>query len=229
MLTEILSISGAHSSFEKNKKMYPKSLQKTINLLMKFPGVGPRQAARFAFFLMKEHRELIPEFTEAFKELAENVTTCSRCFRSMEKQSAESLCNFCLPNGKRTQHLITVVEKESDMQNLERTGAYQGTYHLLGGTIAALDADSPKRLHLKDLYERVKGMLATTPACELILATNPTTEGDVTAIYIERVFTGLKSAYPQFKISRLARGLSLGAELEYADEVTLKQALINRK
>lgn len=196
---------------------------------MKFPGVGPRQAARFAFFLMKEQRELIPELVEAFKELSDNVTVCSRCFRSMEKQDGQLLCNFCLPNGKRAQDLITVVEKESDMQNLERTGAYQGTYHLLGGTIAVLDAESPKRLHIKDLYERVRGVLAAVPACELILATNPTTEGDATAIYIERVFTALKTSYPNFKISRLARGLSLGAELEYADEVTLKQALMNRR
>ena len=210
--------------------MYPKPIQRVIDLLMKFPGVGPRQAARFAFFMMKDGNGFAEELAAGLREMKANIVTCSQCYRTMERdvEHQAACCMFCRDN-RRNEAVITVVEKESDLQNLERTGAYQGLYHILGGVISPLDSESPKRLHIRDLYNRVATLLNQQKSVELILGTNPTTEGDMTAIYIERTFAPIKEKSLQFTLSRLGRGLSLGAELEYADEVTLKNALMNRK
>ena len=210
--------------------MYPKPIQRVIDLLMKFPGVGPRQAARFAFFIVKEHSGFAEELSASLRDLKANIATCAQCFRMMEKDSGGDtmLCALC-GDSRRNGALITVVEKESDLQNLERTGAYTGLYHVLGGVISPLDSESPKVLHIREMYNRVATLLNQQKSVELILGTNPTTEGDMTALYIERTFAPIKEKSPHFKLSRLGRGLSLGAELEYADEVTLKQALMNRK
>lgn len=210
--------------------MYPKPLQRVIDLFMKLPGVGPRQAARFAMFIAQKKGELARELSSAFMEMEQGIDVCARCYRTVEKngEAVNALCALCR-GEKRLGTTVAVVEKESDMHNLEHTGAYQGTYHVLGGVIAPLDADSPKRLHLRELYERIKKTLETNGMCELILGTNPTTEGDTTALYIERIFAPLKTKYPKFVVSRLGRGLSLGSELEYADEMTLRNALMNRK
>jgi len=160
--------------------------------------------------------------------LQKEVGFCKRCYRSTEVKNVEMLCDIC-SNSKRLAHLIAVIEKESDMQNLEKTGSFQGQYHVLGGVINPLDSDSPRRLHLKSLYERIQQTLATQQKCEVILATNPTTEGDTTALYIERILSSLKNTNPSLSISRLGRGLSLGSELEHVDEMTLRNAFINRK
>ena len=218
--------------------MYPKPIQRIIDLLMKLPGVGPRQAARFAFFMVKDSNGFIEEFMQGLREMKENIITCVQCYRTMERiaggQAGEdeelniAHCVLCR-DSRRNRMIITVVEKESDLQNFERTGAYHGLYHVLGGTISPLDSESPKRLHIRDLYNRVATLLNQHKSVELILGTNSTTEGDMTALYIERTFAPIKEKSPQFMLSRLGRGLSLGAELEYADEVTLKNALMNRK
>ena len=210
--------------------MYPKPIQRVIDLLMKFPGVGPRQAARFAFFMMKEGNGFAEDLAAGLREMKANIATCVQCYRTMEKIPEQEImrCLLCR-DTRRNEATITVVEKESDLQNLERTGAYLGLYHVLGGIISPLDSESPKRLHIRDLYNRVATLLNQQKSVELILGTNPTTEGDMTAIYIERTFAPVKEKSPQFTLSRLGRGLSLGAELEYADEVTLKNAFLNRK
>ena len=210
--------------------MYPKPIQRVIDLLMKLPGVGPRQAARFAFFMLKENHGFAEELAVGLKNMQANIIMCGQCYRAMEKNLEQEImhCVLCR-DGKRNGALITVVEKESDLQNLERTGAYTGLYHVLGGVISPLDADSPKKLHIRDMYNRVVTLLNQQKPVELVLGTNPTTEGDMTAVYIERTFAPLKEKTPHFTISRLGRGLSLGSELEYADEITLKNALMNRK
>lgn len=210
--------------------MYPKPIQRVIDLLTKLPGVGPRQAARFAFFMLKENNGFAGELAQGIREMQANVATCIQCYRTMEKnlEQETAQCTLCR-DARRNEGTITVVEKESDLQNLERTGAYVGLYHVLGGVISPLDSDSPKKLHIREIYNRVATLLNQHKQVELILGTNPTTEGDMTAIYIERTFAPLKEKTQNFKLSRLGRGLSLGAELEYADEVTLKSALMNRK
>lgn len=209
--------------------MYPRSIQKLIELFSKFPGIGPRQAARFAFFLFKENHTFIEELQAALKEVRDRVSVCEQCFRTMElEEDMARLCSFCR-DARRDRSLIAVVEKESDMQNMEKSGAYHGLYHVLSGVISPLDADSPKKIRLRELYERVERTLIGGDPCEIILATNSTTEGDTTALYIERILSPLKDKHPSLKITRLGRGLSLGSELEYIDEITIKNALTNRK
>lgn len=166
--------------------------------------------------------------TDALKNLREKVVFCSQCFRSMEKKGQDALCDLCL-NPKRDSTSIAVVEKESDLQSMEKTGDFQGLYHVLGGVISPLDQDSPKKIHLKELHARVKNILEKSKKFEVVLATNPTSEGDMTALYIEKILTPLSEKHPHLKISRLGRGLSLGSELEHVDERTLKSALNNRK
>ncbi len=205
--------------------MYPTPVQKLIDLFTKFPGIGPRQAARFIFFILKE-KTLAHELAAALAGLA-NVSSCAQCFRAAEKSSSETLCTICR-DARRDHTSLAIVEKESDMQNLEKGADYRGLYHVLGGVISPLDSDSPQRLHLKELHARIQKLLVEKGNCEVILATNPTTEGDMTALYIDRILVPLKNQFPKLKISRLGRGLSLGSELEYADEVTLKNALKNR-
>ena len=202
---------------------YPQPIQKLIDIFTKFPGIGPRQASRFVFYLQKNG--LADEFISALREL-KNIGFCRQCYRTTEEKI--ELCSFC-KDPKRDSSAIAVIEKESDMQNMEKTGAYSGLYHILGGLISPLDSDSPKKLHLKELFGRVKNLLEKDGKCEVILATGTTTEGDMTALYIDRVLAPLKDQFKDLKISRLGRGLSLGSELEYADEVTLKNALTNRK
>lgn len=207
--------------------MYPQPIQNLIELFGKLPGIGPRQAARFVFHILKKPG-LAGELALTLATLEDKIGFCAQCFRALEKNES-GLCNFCR-DSRRDTTLLAVVEKESDMQNLEKTGSFLGLYHVLGGVISALDPDSPRKLRLRELHARVKKNLASTQKqFEVILATNSTVEGDTTALYIERVLLPLKDTYPHLLVSRLGRGLSLGSELEYADEVTLKNALTNRK
>ena len=210
--------------------MYPEPIKKLISLFEKFPGIGPRQAARFAFFLLKEKNPFIGELSAALQEAEERIGICDTCFRMMERDNgAVRFCTICA-DPRRETHIVAVVEKESDMRNLESTGAYRGLYHVLGGVISPLDPDSPKTIRLRELYDRVEARLAAAQTqYEVILATNPTTEGDTTSRYIERILAPLQSTHPHLIISRLGRGLSLGSELEYVDEITLKNALTNRR
>lgn len=210
--------------------MYPKQIQKLIDLFSRFPGIGPRQAARFAFFILKEKDPFIGELRAALQDAEERIGICTTCFRMMERENGDvRSCAICA-DSRREAQLIAIVEKESDMRTMESTGAYRGLYHVLGGVISPLDPDSPKTLRLRELYDRVEARLSQgLNPCEIILATNPTTEGDTTGRYIERILAPLQTTYPHLTISRLGRGLSLGSELEYVDEITLKNALTNRK
>lgn len=207
--------------------MYPKPIQNLIELFSKLPGIGPRQATRFVFHILKKSG-FAKEIAVGLSALEEKIAFCTQCFRALEHNDS-GLCSICRDTRRDTQFLA-VVEKESDMQNLEKTGSFLGLYYVLGGVISPLDPDSPKKIRLRELHERVQKNAVEHPAhFEVILATNSTTEGDTTALYIERVLSPLKDAHPHLKISRLGRGLSLGTELEYADEITLRNALTNRK
>jgi len=213
--------------------MYPPPLENLIELFEKFPGIGPRQAVRFAHFLFREDREYCAMLAREIRLLHDRVRACSQCFRAApvaaaRENSAPLLCAFC-GDARRNPRLVAVVERESDMRGLERTAEFNGLYHILGGVLSPLDADSPKRLHLSALYERVKALLESdTARCEVLLATNSTSEGDTTALYIERVLEPLAVLHPHLRVSRLGRGLSLGAELEFSDDVTIRHALKNR-
>ena len=208
--------------------MYPKPIQNLIDLFTRFPGVGPRQATRFTFFLLKQQNGFVNELQQGLAGLSQ-IRQCKLCFRAIDHNgSDETLCTLC-KDPRREHGVIAVVEKESDMQSIEHTKTFHGLYHILNGVVSPLDPESPKRLHLRALHARVSKLLEHSGKTEVILATSSTTEGDTTALYIDRILTPLKTKFPDLAITRLARGLSLGSELEYADEITLKSALTNRR
>lgn len=214
--------------------MLSQPIQNLVELFLKFPGVGPRQATRFVFYLLREDRAVAQSLAEAISKLHDEVKVCSRCYKTFDgstgsaQVAAPLLCELCR-DPKRNQGAILVVEKEVDLENIERTRKYDGFYHVLGGTINPLDSSAPARLHIKELFERIQKLAAAGGELEVILATNPTTEGEATALYLERVLGPLKNQQPGLKLSRLGRGLSTGSELEYADDTTVANAILNRK
>lgn len=193
--------------------MYPKAFQKLIKNLSSLPSVGPKMAERLVLFLFKQDIEKICDFAENLLEI-KNMKVCKRCFNIAESE----LCEYCR-DEKRDQHSICVVEEPLDIISLERTKAYTGLYHVLGGVIQV--GDTGADLKIPELINRIENEKIT----EVILATNPTTEGDATALYLKRKIQPLEGV----RITRLGRGLSTGADLEYADELTLSEALTNRK
>ena len=192
--------------------VYPKAFQKLIKNLASLPSVGPKMAERLVLFLFKQDTEKIKEFAENLLEI-KSMKICHRCFNIAEGE----LCEYC-KDSKRDQHAICVVEEPLDIISLERTKAFNGLYHVLGGVLQV--GDTGADLKIPELLRRVEKEKIT----EVILATNPTTEGDTTALYLKRKLQPLG-----VKITRLGRGLSTGADLEYADEITLSEALKNRK
>lgn len=205
--------------------MYPKLIQELIEEFTRFPGIGPRQATRFVFHLLKEDARRVQNLAEKIKRLPEEIGFCGQCYMSVAlgANGSNTLCRYCA-DTKRDSHIIMVVEKEADLQNIEKTHSFNGVYHVLNGTISPLDSSGPEKLHIKELLNRVKKLLEEKKQVEMILATNPTTEGDTTALYLERTFSPLK-----IKITRLGRGLTTGSELEYSDPETIKNALTNRR
>jgi recombination protein RecR len=202
---------------------YPKSIQKLIDLFSKFPTVGPRTAARFVFYLLKLPREEVKELINNISELKENIKSCKLCFLPFEPSTdsgrEEELCSIC-SNKTRNKSLLCVVEKESDLEAIEKTKKYKGLYFILGGTVSKLKKDDVKKLRADNLLERAKNPEVE----EIIIALNPTTEGEATVLYLERLLKPLNK-----KITRLGRGLPVGGELEYADEETLSSALESRR
>ncbi len=208
--------------------MFPPSIQKLIDLFSKFPTVGPRTASRFVFYLMRLTKEEIEELLNSISNLKKAVKTCSFCFNLFEPptnaltggKSEGKLCPIC-SNLSRDKTLLCVVANETDLVAIEKTKKYNGLYFILGGTVSALKKADIEKLRIKELEERIKNHLQIK---EIIIATNPTTEGEATALYLERLLKPFRK-----KISRLGRGLPVGAELEYADEETLGSALESRK
>lgn len=200
--------------------MFSPSIQKLIKIFSKFPTVGPRTAARFVFYLMKLPKEEIDNLIKSITNLRQDVKICSFCFNPFEGESEKSLCQIC-QDSSRDRTLLCIIEKETDLIPLEKTKKYNGFYFILGGTVSTLKKADIEKLRTKELKERI----STRPEIkEIIIATNPTTEGEATALYLERLLKPLNK-----KITRLGRGLPMGAELEYADEETLGSALEGRK
>ena len=184
------------------------SIQKLIHLFSKFPTVGPRTAARFVFYLMKLPKTEIEDLIASISSLREKVKLCSFCFNPFEGEG--DLCPIC-SNPTRDKTLLCIVEKETDLIPLEKTKKYKGRYFILGGTV---------KLRADDLLAKIKN----SEIKEIIIATNPTTEGEAATLYLERLLKPLNK-----KITRLGRGLPVGGELEYADEETLGSAFDGRK
>jgi len=192
----------------------PQPLQSLIDELARLPGVGKKSAQRMALHLLKEPREKSQRLAEALLAVKDNLSICRRCFNIAEGE----LCPICA-DPKRDGHLICVVEQASDILPLEKSGAYRGLYHVLGGVLAPLDSPGGQDLHLNELVRRVK----SESTHEVIVATNPTTEGETTALLIAQTLkpTGVK-------VTRIARGVPVGSDLEFADEATLARAMEGR-
>lgn len=204
--------------------MYPKSIQKLIEQFSKFPTVGPRTAARFAFYLLRTPKEEVNNLTELISNLSKEVKVCSFCFKPFEGEG--NLCEICY-NAGRDRSKLCIVEKEIDLDVIEKTKRYKGLYFILGGTIS-LRKKNPEQIRANELIERIKDPatfhLFNASIEEIIIATNPTSEGEATTLYLERKLEPLNK-----KITKLGRGLPTGGELEYADEDTLGEALERRK
>lgn len=198
--------------------MLPRPIQNLINQFSKLPLVGPRQAARFVFYLMKQPKTELEEFAKALLNVSKNLKKCSLCFSITE---SSDICSIC-KDLRRDKTIICIIEKDTDIEAIERTSRYRGLYHILGGNeIKDFGQKNPGELHLKELTARIKN---NKEIKEIIIATSATTTGDTLALYISRLLKPIG-----IKITRLGRGLSTGSELEYMDEETLSQALISRK
>lgn len=195
--------------------------EKLIELFLKFPGIGPRQAKRFVYFLAGESKEYTDKLARLILETKSGMEQCHSCFRyfNLSKSGVdEEFCNIC-SNRIRENGLIMIVEKDVDLENIERMHVFNGKYFVLGGLIS-LNRNEKSEARMKQLYDKIQKEKPT----EIILATNATMEGENTNLYIERILEPLK-----IRISRLGRGLSTGAELEYSDTETVENALKNRK
>ncbi len=198
----------------------PKAVQNLTESFEKLPGVGPKTAQRLTFYLLHVPQYELDKFAQSLQKLKIATVICSNCFTVGETDP----CEICQDNA-RDQSLICVVEEPLDVLALEKGGKYKGVYHVLHGRIDPLNNIGPDEIFIKQLLDRV----GKTDVAEIILATNPTMEGEATAMYIDKQLKSqISNSKSQIKITRIGRGLPIGADLEYADEITLQRALEGR-
>jgi recombination protein RecR len=190
------------------------SIEKLIEEFSKFPGIGKKTAQRMAFFVLKQRKEEAESLAQAVLDVKERVRYCSVCFNITE----DDPCSIC-KDEKRDRSIICVVEEANDVAALEKTNQFKGLYHVLGGVLSPLDGVGPEDLKVKELLARLRDGTVK----EVIIATNPSTEGEATAVYLSRLIKPLG-----VKVTRIARGLPAGGDLEYADQTTLANALEGR-
>ena len=193
----------------------PAPLKRLVAALTRLPGIGEKSATRLAFFLLRADGEYAHALADAIRSLKEEIRLCSRCLGFTQ----DDPCAIC-GDARRDPALVCVVEEPADIMALERAGDFRGQYHVLHGTLAPLEGVGPDQLKVAELLERIRG----GDVSEIILATNPTVEGEATALYLARL---LKPA--GVKVTRIAHGLPMGADVEYADGVTLSRALEGRR
>ncbi|MGC8856321.1 MAG: recombination mediator RecR [Anaerolineae bacterium] len=197
--------------------LLPEPVQALINAFERLPGIGPKSASRLAFFLLRAPEDVSQELATALSDLKNKISFCPECFNIMER--GRDRCDICAsPN--RDSSTICVVEEALDVLALERTGGFQGKYHVLQGVLSPIEGIGPDDLKIKQLLGRV----AAGGVKEVILATNPSMEGDATALYLRQQLEPLG-----VRVTRLARGLPVGGDLEYADQNTLLRALSGRQ
>ncbi len=192
-------------------------IQRLISELAKLPGIGTRTAQRLAFHILRADDEDANGLADAIREVKERIGLCEECFNLADGPR----CRICLDERRDTE-LLCVVEEPGDVIPIERTHEFSGRYHVLGGALSPIDGIDPDDLKIAELYERVQ----RSSMREVVLATNPTTTGEATALHIA---DGLRERSPSLTVTRLASGLPVGADLEYADEVTLSRALAGRR
>ena len=194
--------------------LYEGPVQNLVDELGRLPGVGPKSAQRIAFYLLKAAPEDAKRLANAIVDAKERVSWCRRCFNIAEGE----LCSFCR-DERRESNVLCIVEEPRDIVAIERTAEFRGRYHVLQGAISPIEGIGPEQLRVKELLARVDGGVT-----EVILATNPNIEGEATAMYLARLLKPLG-----VRITRIASGLPVGGDLEYADEVTLGRALEGRR
>ncbi|MGM0366792.1 MAG: recombination mediator RecR [Actinomycetota bacterium] len=194
--------------------LYIKSIENLINQFRKLPSIGPKTARRIVFYLIRLPKEEIEQFSKSLLEVKEKVRFCRECFNLSE----EDLCGICR-DSTREKNIVCVVQSPSDVVIIEATGEYRGLYHVLGGLLSPIEDIGPEDIKIPHLVKRVEA----DSIKEVIIALNPTVEGESTAVYIK------KQLDPRaIKVTRLASGLPVGGDLEYADEITLGRAIANR-
>ncbi|MDO4505289.1 MAG: recombination mediator RecR [bacterium] len=198
--------------------MLPSALTDVIEALSRLPGVGSRTAERYAYFLLKADQNVAKNIATSLEHLHDGVKSCPKTFALMSDNDELSPL---YDDPRRDKTTVLVVEEALDIYAIENTKSYDGTYHVLGGAISPMDGITADKLHIKELIARVE----EDQVQEIIIATNPSVEGESTAVLLEKL---LHEKYPELKITRLARGLPLGISLEYADQITLSSALTNR-
>jgi len=203
--------------------VYAPPVQRLITELSKLPGIGGRTAQRLAFYLLRASEDEALGLSEAIREVKARIGLCERCFNLADGPR----CRIC-SDERRDPELICVVEDPSDVISIERTHEFRGRYHVLGGALSPIDGIDPEDLKIAELYERVApgGEFASGGLREVVLATNPTTTGEATALHIAEA---LRAIAPEVAVTRLASGLPVGADLEYADELTLGRAFAGRR
>ena len=200
-------------------QLLPNALERAIDELGRLPGVGPRTAERYAYFLLRADERTAQSMARALPALHSDVKTCPVTFALINADEDISPLYSDTTRDKRT---IAVVEEPLDIVALERTGQFKGTYHVLGGTISPIDGIGPEQLHIPELLKRIRDDAVE----EIIIATNASVEGESTALFIQR---HIQEAHLNVKVSRLARGIPVGVDLEYADQITLSHALEGRR
>ncbi len=196
--------------------MYSESVKKLIGEFEKLPGIGHKTAVRLAFYILESDTEVARTMSEALLEAKQKVRFCSTCYNLSEADK----CEIC-SNSKRDNSVICVVENVKDVVAMEKTHEYKGLYHVLHGAISPMNNISAQDIKIKELVSR----LSDENVKEVILATNPTIEGEATAMYISRIIKTI----PGIKVSRIAHGIPVGGDLEYTDEITLIKAMENRR
>lgn len=197
------------------ERYLPRAVARLVEELIGLPGIGPKSASRLAYYLLRTPEEQARALAEAILEMKQRIHYCSRCFNLTETDP----CPVCADEG-RDRSRICVVEEPLDVIALERTGRYRGLYHVLHGAISPVEGVGPDDIHIHELLTRVR----LQPVEEIILATNPNLEGDATAMYLAQQLIPMG-----VRVTRLAHGLPMGGDLEYADEITLSRALEGRR
>lgn len=191
------------------------SIFRLINELSRLPGIGRKSAERLAFFILNDDERSVQRLAEVMCEVKKSVRLCSRCFNITEKE----ICEIC-SHPQRNSKIICVVEEPKDIWAIEKSGTYNGIYHVIMGALSPLDGVGPEKLKIRELLKR----LQEEEVEEIIIATDPDVEGDATAIYISKLVKPLG-----ISVTRIASGLPAGGDLEYADSVTLSKALAGRR
>ena len=187
-------------------------LEKLVSELSKLPGIGRKSAQRLSIYFLKQSKSEVQELVRTLIEVKEKVRECEICFNFTES----SPCSICLSKN-RNRSIICVVEEQTDLMAIERSGEYKGLYHVIGGVISPLDGISPDDLHIQELFDRLDSVE------EVIIATNPSIEGETTTLYLQG-----EMKHRDIKITRIARGIPMGSAIEHADQVTLVRAVEGR-